>query len=59
AGAGGGYSYTWLFDGRHSRATGREVLLTGDVRGHSAACRVKARGAGGTTVATSRPLRLH
>ncbi|MGE5407003.1 MAG: hypothetical protein ACM3NV_00160, partial [Syntrophothermus sp.] len=23
--AGGGYSYTWLFDGRHSRATGREV----------------------------------
>jgi hypothetical protein len=54
----GSYSYSWLFDGRRSRATGREVSLRGDVRGHSAACRVKARGSGGTATATSRPFRL-
>jgi hypothetical protein len=55
----GRYSYAWLFDGRHSKATGRQVSLTGDVRGHSAACRVKARGPDGTATAVSRPLRLH
>lgn len=55
----GRYSYSWLFDGRRSRATGREVTLTGDVRGHSAACRVRARGPGGSVTAVSRPLRLH
>jgi len=54
----GSYSYGWLFDGRRSKATGREVSLRGEVGGHSATCRVKARGAGGTATASSRPFRL-
>jgi hypothetical protein len=59
SGNSGGYSYSWLVNGRQRPgATSRKLAVSRKLRGRKVQCSVTASGAGGKSTATSKALRV-